>query len=41
MEMVIVFPQFSTSSVTSYTVKIKNNRPNNTINDLEVLMRFC
>jgi|GEM_PF-1476224 hypothetical protein len=41
MEMVIVFPQISTLSVTSSTLKIKNNRPNNTLNDLEVLMRIC
>jgi hypothetical protein len=41
MEMVIIFPQTATPSFTSSTVKIKNNRPNNTVNDLEVLMRFC
>jgi|JI9StandDraft_2_1071091.scaffolds.fasta_scaffold01766_8 hypothetical protein len=41
MEMVIVFPQLSTSSVISSTVKIKKNRPTNTVNNLEVLMRFC
>ncbi|MEY3869749.1 MAG: hypothetical protein RLZZ338_3640 [Cyanobacteriota bacterium] len=40
MEMVIIFPQTATPSITSSTLTIKNNRPN-TVVDLEVLMRLC